>query len=210
MKSLDKYEDLTTLGSLFLEGEALTHPEGTWWLYNRAKELGPEGVVIEVGTWCGWTAAVLALGGPKVICIDTFMMSDPFTKPSATLLRKRGERHGTLDRHALHLIELGLGERVATVQAKSVEAAQAMGRGIADFIFLDADHAYQEVINDLIAWEPVLKPGGLLCGDNWDSVKDVQKAVQYILKSTFTTWPEARKVANDIWVVEKPNTEGGK
>ncbi len=192
----------------FRKEDALTHREGCKWLYEQALQIGPSGLVIEVGTWCGWTAAVFALAGLRVICVDTFLMSDDFVKnPKADLL-KQG-RNGTLDMHALYLIELGLGERVATIQALSVDAAKAMGKEIADLIFLDADHQYDSVVADLNAWERVLKPGGIFCGDNWNSVKDVMKAVRdtWLTHLQELGWPVPDKIADDVWWMRKPIPE---
>lgn len=36
-----------------------------------------------------------------------------------------------------------------------------------DFVFLDANHSYREVSKDLVLWWRTVKPGGLLCGDDY-------------------------------------------
>jgi len=207
-KTERKLHPVALLTQKFKREEALTNRSGVLWLFHQAEQIGPDGLVIEVGTWCGYTAAALALGGPKTICVDTFMMSDSFVRNDkmGKVMRKDG-REGTLDRHALNLIELGLGERVATIQALSVDAARAMGRKIADLIYLDADHEYEAVIADFLAWEPVLKPGGIMCGDNYNSVKDVGHALRHILPDKFPAWPQAERIADDCWFTRKPTEE---
>ena len=36
-----------------------------------------------------------------------------------------------------------------------------------DFVYLDALHSYRDCMNDLIAWFPKLKAGGLMAGDDY-------------------------------------------
>jgi len=36
-----------------------------------------------------------------------------------------------------------------------------------DVIFIDADHAYKSVLDDIANWLPLVKKGGILCGDDW-------------------------------------------
>lgn len=43
-----------------------------------------------------------------------------------------------------------------------------------DIAYIDGDHTYDGVIRDLNGWYPLVKRGGILCGDdyNWDGVRD--------------------------------------
>jgi cephalosporin hydroxylase len=49
----------------------------------------------------------------------------------------------------------------------SLEAAEKFDNNSIDFIFIDASHEYQDVINDLKAWYPKLKIGGTLAGHDY-------------------------------------------
>lgn len=46
----------------------------------------------------------------------------------------------------------------------SLEAAPEFKDGELDAIFLDANHSYDSVLQDLLAWEPKIKLGGFLMG----------------------------------------------
>jgi hypothetical protein len=52
-----------------------------------------------------------------------------------------------------------------------------------DFVYVDGDHSYDAVAADLRAWWPKIRPGGVLCGDDYGGMGDkssvfgVQQAV---------------------------------
>lgn len=54
-----------------------------------------------------------------------------------------------------------------------------------DFIYIDGDHTYDFVKNDIEIWYPKVKKGGILCGHDYfnDSVWSVKKVVdEFVLK----------------------------
>lgn len=47
-----------------------------------------------------------------------------------------------------------------------------------DFVFIDGDHAYKAVMQDLSVWYPKVRAGGIIGGDDyWDKMPDVILAV---------------------------------
>lgn len=49
----------------------------------------------------------------------------------------------------------------------SLEAAALVANGSLDLVFLDARHDYQAVTQDIAAWRPKLRPGGILSGHDF-------------------------------------------
>ena len=73
----------------------------------------------------------------------------------------------------------------------STEVAQTFPDGHFDFIYIDARHDYQAVLEDLETWEKKLSPNGILAGDDyfsstfaWQNNFGVVPAVTEFLKKT--------------------------
>lgn len=198
MTRLLTFDDLLVL---FPEATRLSQKEGAWWLYARALDIGEGGLCVDVGAWCGWTACAMALGGPRVLAVDTFRASDRWVQEGGQLGRLGGKREGTLDVYANQVARAAQGGRVVAVQATSLAAAQAMAEESADLVFLDADHSRAAVAADVAAWHAVLKRGGILCGHNW-GIGEVQEAVGAVL--TALRWPMPELGPDQIWWTRRP------
>ena len=51
----------------------------------------------------------------------------------------------------------------------SIEASKLFEDKSLDFVLIDADHSYEAVKEDLRAWVPKIKPGGVIAGDDYTS-----------------------------------------
>jgi Methyltransferase domain len=75
------------------------------------------------------------------------------------------ERCLTADHPACWVIgDTRLTDGRAKVSAYSVKAAESFSDGSLDFVYIDANHTFQHVNQDLRAWYPKLRVGGLICG----------------------------------------------
>jgi hypothetical protein len=59
------------------------------------------------------------------------------------------------------------GERSSVWRMTSLEASAAIPDGSLDFVYLDARHDYAAVMEDLLAWFPKVKPGGIIAGHDY-------------------------------------------
>jgi predicted O-methyltransferase YrrM len=50
---------------------------------------------------------------------------------------------------------------------KSIEAAKQFENKSVDFVFIDAAHEYEDVQNDIEAWLPKIKTGGIIAGHDY-------------------------------------------
>jgi hypothetical protein len=62
---------------------------------------------------------------------------------------------------------------VKLIRMRSVEAVDKFPDLSLDFVFIDGNHAYAEVVKDLAAWWPKVRPGGVLSGHDFRP-KDVE------------------------------------
>ena len=68
------------------------------------------------------------------------------------------------------------------MRMNSVDAAKMIADKSLDMIFIDADHHYEAVLEDVIAWVPKVKMSGLITGHDYDPTGgfDVWKVVDKI------------------------------
>lgn len=67
-------------------------------------------------------------------------------------------------------------EKITHIRKPSIEASKDIEDGSLDAIFVDGDHSYKAVKEDLQAWWPKLRVGGTLCGDDY-WMSEVSRAV---------------------------------
>ena len=53
------------------------------------------------------------------------------------------------------------------IRKKSTDAAKDFADESLDFVFIDADHRFQAVTNDIAEWSKKVKKGGLVCGHDF-------------------------------------------
>ena len=57
---------------------------------------------------------------------------------------------------------------------------------------------------DIRAWVHAVKPGGMLCGDNW-GIDDVQQAVRSCYGDLLMAWPLPVVSVHEIWWTRRPD-----
>ena len=106
-----------------------------------------------------------------------------------------------IDRAAVHY------RRVLMLQMESTEAAEITLDGSLDFVFIDANHAYEFVMADIEAWLPKVEFGGIIAGHDYVNKPNygVTKAVNEVFGNEFRVdkkskiWYTTRE-RNQSWV----------
>ena len=57
--------------------------------------------------------------------------------------------------------------KVELIRKKSIEASKDFSDASLDFVYIDGDHSYESVKQDLNSWYPKLKKFGVMCGDDY-------------------------------------------
>lgn len=74
------------------------------------------------------------------------------------------------------------------IRAFSVDAARDVADGSLDFVYIDANHGYSQVTEDLAAWTPKVRHGGVVAGHDYGRAKVGQ------VKEAVTRWVADRGI----------------
>jgi len=58
------------------------------------------------------------------------------------------------------------------IKGRSVDVAKTFADGSLDFVFIDAGHSYEDVRDDLEAWYPKVREGGIMSGHDYAEYQD--------------------------------------
>lgn len=153
------------------------------YLMAQVRALPDPSDIVEVGVWQGRSALAMAeacRGTTKaVFAIDAWQDYDEGGEPIAQFLARHGVKSFEEVYQAFlhHRRRLALEPWVVVMRTSSLKAAAAWKRGPVALVFIDGDHHYEAVTADLAAWVPRVRPGGLICGDDWNW-ESVQAAVR--------------------------------
>lgn len=103
-----------------------------------------------------WLAALPEL---TLYCIDAWQYWPGYRD-------RKASRHAGYYEEALARLA-PFGERAVIIPEFSVEAAARFADASLDFVFMDACHEYAHVTADLEAWEPKVRPGGIVAGHDF-------------------------------------------
>jgi hypothetical protein len=68
---------------------------------------------------------------------------------------------------------------VKVMRTTSIEASKAFSDDYFDWVYIDGDHRYEPVAEDIRHWWPKLKPGGFLCGDDYKRVATSDPEIKF-------------------------------
>lgn len=128
--------------------------------------LGLAGEGVEIGVFRGeYSRDILrAWKGTRLTSVDPWK-EFPASEyvDSCNLSQEEHERNLAATRHLLAPFQ----ERSRILRTTSDEAAREFANRSLDFVYLDAQHHYEAVRNDIATWLPKLKKGGVLGGHDY-------------------------------------------
>ena len=140
--------------------------------------------IVEVGTWYGTNAAVLRSLFPKahLYLIDPWVLTPEYQRGGKTMSDLE-EDYEKAYRKVCSCFEHD--PMVTLLKMTSVEGAKKVPDGI-DLVFIDGDHSYEHVKEDIATWSKKVRPGCLLTGhDYFSNFPGVIKAVNESLEGKF-------------------------
>ncbi|MDA8268762.1 MAG: class I SAM-dependent methyltransferase [Actinomycetota bacterium] len=127
---------------------------------------GLNGMGAEIGVQTGLFSHYLLTywGGRRLLSIDPWehASADEYEDIANVNQAVQDERYReTCQRLAI------FGNRSVVVRARSTEAALDVDDGSLDFVYLDARHDYDSVLEDLRSWVRKVRPGGIIAGHDY-------------------------------------------
>jgi hypothetical protein len=176
-------------------------------------ELRPS-LIIEVGTWKGASALVMAevcrAAGlaTQILCVDTWLGAGEFWEdkgdPDRFLsLRCRHGYPQVYFTFLANVVRRGFAGAIVPFPQTSLIAARWLARrGVqADLIYVDGSHDEQDVAADLAAYWPLIRPGGVLLGDDFaEDWPGVRQAVNTFAREH----PYMEVTPSAKWLFRKP------
>lgn len=133
-------------------------------------ELRLTGEAVEVGTHRGEYASCFLekWNGRMLWCVDPWENPAGYEQQALTLAYSDGNRNNDYAAclKALRKVD-PRGKRHNLLKLVSLEAATVFKDGSLDLVYIDGDHTRPAIDNDLEAWWPKLKKGGLLAGHDF-------------------------------------------
>jgi hypothetical protein len=125
------------------------------------------GICVEVGTWQGgFTQSILSKDNvTKVYCVDPYRHFTNNEYPDG-MNELSQQQFDSLFTQVKQRLTLSYASKVEFIRKLSVEGSKHFEDNSLDFVYIDGNHDYKYVLEDLKAWYPKVKKGGYLCGDD--------------------------------------------
>lgn len=122
-------------------------------------------VCVEVGSFIG-TGSTIILAGLMAARDGTLYCVDRF---DIDLFRFQGVKRSHYEQFIINISAMGFSKVVHALKGESTAIAVRTSQLGADLIYIDSAHTKQAVVADIKAWLPHLRPGGIICGDDYNT-----------------------------------------
>lgn len=139
--------------------------------------LGDNLQIIEIGSYCGASASIIAnqFKNSTINCVDPW---SPYTEDCSIIDIQQQEKE-LIEAENLFDTVVSNHTNIRKNKTSSLEYAKKILDRSIDFIYIDGNHQYSSVKEDILSWLPKIKNGGIISGHDytWDSVKKVTQEI---------------------------------
>lgn len=152
MLDIIKYPNKPSLPLNWCKGSSFSHNDD---LLREIIEGGELKTIVEVGTFVGWTACLIA----KMPCVEKVYVVDHWKM----MIR---ECRDPQEQFFSNVIHEGLQNKIIPIKGDSGSVGKQFKKLKikVDLVYIDAHHGYKSVIKDITSWYPVTK---IMCGDDY-------------------------------------------
>lgn len=146
--------------------------EQRWDAILRRLPMGQKIVGAEIGVWRGGLSEILLSRRPRLFLymIDCWKKPDQnsdYVKTGSLIASRAQAEFDSAKKTAIHRTGFAEGRR-KIIHAFSSGAVKEIEDGSLDFVFIDGDHSYLAVKNDIEIWYPKVKLGGWIMGHDYN------------------------------------------
>lgn len=163
----------------------------------------------EIGVWKGAYAASFCQQNPKMhmLCVDPWLSYPAWLDTKNAMPVEQAARNME---QSYQLARRTLDPLNCTIMREfSVDAAASVPDGSLDLIYIDANHVYDAVLEDLTFWAPKVKAGGLVAGHdfrlfpNKPTIHVIEAVRHYVADHAIDPWfiTAADRTPSFLWVV---------
>lgn len=138
----------------------------------------------EIGVYKAEYTKKLCEAGLKVYAVDPYMAF-----PGQGRTQNRQERQDFLFGHAQRSMK---GLDATFIRKTSMDALEDVKDGSLDFVYIDGDHRFRYVAEDIVEWSKKVRPGGVVAGHDywctWHGATNVICQVQYVVDAYVKTY----------------------
>ena len=169
-----------------------TYPQ----FYSSLVKIYPSGSkFVEVGSWRGRSSCFLGVEiynsgkNIKLDCVDTWEGSEEH------------QGYDILKDDMLYKEFISniapISHIITPIRMTSLEASRLYPDNSLEAVFLDASHRYEDIKNDINAWYPKVKKGGIFAGHDYPSWTQVTQAVEEF-------FPDKNFISSELcWIHQK-------
>lgn len=150
----------------------------TWeGLYKRMVERFPSGATfVEIGTYLGKSACYMGQQIKESGKAIDFFCIDPWDRDvSGISVKNRGG--SWFPDFWKHVRLLGLEGHIIPFPMENKYTLKHFRIVPVQFVFIDAEHDYASVLQDIALWSPLVSPGGVIAGHDYTTNEETKKAV---------------------------------
>jgi hypothetical protein len=162
-----------------------------------------QGTAVEIGTFKGDFADYFLRESPNsyLFCVDPYKRFDEGIYKD-NINSHSQEQYDAIYEQTQQRLNAVAPARFQMKRMLSVDAAPSFPDGSVNFLYIDGNHDYKHVTEDLVAWIPKIAKGGLVVGDDVtdtdDSKRDANGDVRIEAGGLFYGYYGVKKAVTDF------------
>jgi hypothetical protein len=174
-------------------------------LYNHIIDMMPDNFIFaEIGSWKGRSLSYFVIESINrkktgtIYAIDHWQGSPEHYDPSNPAYEYGLQNNPDWLFDQFKNNTSSISSYIIPLRETSTRASIMFDDNSIDAVFIDASHEYEDVLHDLIAWQPKIKSNGILCGHDYDW-PGVKKAVDEFSRERMM---KASPISQTCWIIK--------